>query len=99
MEDTKTRDSILAKYKELTDSLEKLTIDWISAGYKGDVEAKEAVYKERKSIIGKMETVYWELDPYIRARSLYDRLGVINPGGKINFYPEKNKADETSEKA
>jgi CRAL/TRIO domain len=34
---------------------------------------------------------YWALDPYVRARSLYDRLGVIGPGGVVDFYPEEKK--------
>ena len=92
MEDTSTRDSLLAKQKELTDSLEKSTIEWVFAGYKGNKDAKEAANKDRKDTIKKMESLYWELDPYIRARSLYDRLGVIQPGGKIDFYPEKSKS-------
>jgi len=35
---------------------------------------------------------YWHLDPYIRARSYYDRVGMINPGGKLQFYTEKTKS-------
>jgi hypothetical protein len=27
------------------------------------------------------------LDPYIRARTIYDRYGMIKEGGLLNFYP------------
>lgn len=37
---------------------------------------------------------YWKLDPFIRAKSLLDRIGVIQDGGKIVFYP--NEAGEQS---
>jgi hypothetical protein len=42
-------------------------------------------------LIEKLREQYWVLDPYIRARSLYDRLNIIQGGGKIEFYPESEK--------
>ena len=35
---------------------------------------------------------YWKLDPYIRARSLYDRSGVLGAAGKLEFYPSAQGA-------
>ncbi len=31
---------------------------------------------------------YWRLDPFLRARSLYDRTGVIGLEGRLDFYPK-----------
>ena len=54
---------------------------------------------------GDLRDSYWQMDPYLRARCLYDRMGVIQPGGKINFYPwltestaAPNGAEKTEEK-
>ena len=91
MSEKGTRDHLLAKYKALTEDYEKATIEWILAGYKGNKEAKEAANEKRTSIAGKTAPLYWDLDPYVRARSLYDRLGIIQPEGKIDFYPERSK--------
>ena len=58
------------------------TFDWIA---NSSLEVK----KERDELAHKLNTNYWQLDPYIRARTLYDRTGMIERGGKINFYPAK----------
>jgi hypothetical protein len=63
---------------------EKKTFDWIA----GRADA-DSVKKERDMLAQKLRDNYWHLDPYIRARTIYDRTGMIQKGGKINFYPEK----------
>lgn len=42
---------------------------------------------QRDELAQKLRDNYWKLDPYIRARSLYDRTGMIGRDGKLNFYP------------
>jgi hypothetical protein len=86
MKDTETRDKLLLAREEIVKEYEKLTLEWIHAT--GDVET---VKKTRNEIAGKLKVDYWALDPYIRARSYYDRVGMINPGGKIQFYPAKEE--------
>ncbi len=86
MKDTATRDKLLLAREEIVKEYEKATLEWIHAT--GEVEA---VKKRRNEIAGKLKTDYWGLDPYIRARSYYDRVGMINPGGKIQFYPAKEE--------
>ena len=66
--------------KELVREFEAETIKWIN---------DEGSSQTRDALAQKLGDNYWALDPYLRARSLYDRLGVIGPGGKIDFYPEK----------
>jgi hypothetical protein len=86
MKDTETRDKLLLSREEIVKEYEKATLDWIHGN--GDVEALK---KSRNEIAGKLKVDYWGLDPYIRARSYYDRVGMINPGGRIQFYPPKEE--------
>lgn len=90
MEDTETRDRLLAGRQELVRAFEEATLRWIKDT---DPEKRGKAKAEREDIATKLREDYWVLDPYLRARSLYDRTGVIQPGGKLNFYPAVKKAD------
>jgi hypothetical protein len=85
MKDTATRDKIQAERNQIVEAYEKATIEWL----KSTGEEAEAAKVKRAKLAADLKTNYWKLDPYIRARSLYDRIGVINPGGVINFYPNQ----------
>jgi hypothetical protein len=63
---------------------EKKTFEWIAAGADA-----ASIKKDRDVLAQKLHDNYWQLDPYVRARSLYDRIGMIESGGNINFYPGK----------
>ena len=83
MKDTATRDKLQAERNKIVDEYEKTTIHWVqSTG-----EEAEAAKAKRTKLAGDLKISYWQLDPYIRAKSLYDRVGNINPGGVIKFYP------------
>jgi hypothetical protein len=82
MKDTATRDKLIQQRSLIVDDYEKRTLDWISA--EGDAEA---IKKTRHEIAQKLRDDYWNLDPYIRARSYYDRIGLIN-SGNLQFYPQ-----------
>jgi len=84
MKDIETRDRLLKAREAIVDDFERTTLDWIHG--EGDVAS---VKKTRHDIAEKLKVDYWGLDPYIRARSYYDRVGMINPGGKLEFYKEK----------
>ena len=89
MKDTATRDRMLAAREEIVRQYEEATLRWVKhAGSENGANAKA----ERNSIAARLREDYWILDPYIRARSLYDRTGVIKPMGKIDFYPEAANA-------
>jgi hypothetical protein len=99
MKDTATRDKIQAERNQIVDAYEKATIEWL----KSTGEEAEAAKAKRTKLAADLKTNYWKLDPYIRARSLYDRIGVIKPGGVINFYPDQptdaEKPSETPKEA
>jgi len=83
MKDTATRDKLLLEREELVKGFEKATVEWIQGG----ISEVDGLKKRRNESANGLRDDYWRLDPYIRARSYYDRIGMINPGGKIDFYP------------
>ncbi|KAJ5911420.1 uncharacterized protein N7473_000723 [Penicillium subrubescens] len=93
LKDTATRDIILDERKSLGDELFSVTTNWIS-----QIDVESSLVR-RDEVIKSLSANYWKLDPYVRARSLLDRTGVIKEGGKIDFYPTKvtNKVDEKSD--
>lgn len=78
MKDIATRDSLLIEREKNVEEYEKATLEWVEGT--GNKE-------ERTRIAGMLRDGYWVLDPYVRARSYYDRVGLIGPGGKPQFYP------------
>lgn len=88
MKDTAKRDEVKARYLAISSELQELTRSWIVAASKGDKTEEESVKSRREELAGKLSRTYWELDPYIRARSYYDRVGMLKGDGKVVFYPE-----------
>jgi hypothetical protein len=84
MKDTATRDKLLAGREETVQAYEQATLDWIHLDNGNDATA---VKERRNQVAASLRDGYWQLDPYLRAKSLYDRIGMIQPGGKVNFYP------------
>ena len=78
MEDTASRDKILAERTELVKSYESETIQWVHGDDAGE---------GRNRLAERLAENYWRLDPFIRATSLYDRTGVIGKEGRLDFYP------------
>ena len=87
MKDTGTRDSLIAQRQTLAREIQDATIEWICASHKKDSGALSAAKERRKELIEQLRKQYWQLDPYIRARSLYDRTKIVQGDGKIEFYP------------
>jgi hypothetical protein len=84
MKDTETRDRLVAEREKVTAEYERATVHWIrSSGTE-----REVTQTTRSKLAESLKDGYWTLDPYIRARSNYDRWGVIGPGGRIQFYPD-----------
>lgn len=94
MEDTKKRDELLAERDNIIINFHNATLSWISAAAKNDTDKCTAMKKQRGELVGQLSDAYWKLDPFLRARCLYDRQGMIKPNGEIDFYPSKeNKAN------
>ena len=88
MKDTATRDQIQEERDSMVQRFEEATKQWI-AGEEGAAEERDAVANE-------LNGNYWKLDPYIRARTLYDRLGAIGERGGF-VYPKTEKKTKESE--
>lgn len=84
--DAETRDRLLAAREVLVKDYEAATLEWIAAG--ADKEKAAEVKSRRNAVAAKLREDYWNVDPYVRARSYYDRIGVLLPGGKLDWYPE-----------
>lgn len=82
LHDAETRKVILADRKKLGDDLFSLTSEWISVPHADSLNGR------RSRVIDQLRVNYWSLDPYVRARTILDRTGVIKGGGKIDFYPD-----------
>lgn len=70
------RSNIVTEFEQATVSWTRLTKD--------SAEAKEK-NEERAEIAELLRQNYWKLDPYVRARTLYHRAGVICAGGVVDF--------------
>lgn len=83
LKDTETRDRLLEEREALYDEYEQKTLQWLR---EKDAEKRTGIKAERTEIATKLKDEYWVLDPYVRARSLYDRVGILNEGGKLDYY-------------
>ncbi|KAL2117551.1 hypothetical protein VTJ04DRAFT_7211 [Mycothermus thermophilus] len=97
MLDTATRDRLLAERAKLYKEYEDATLEWINTpSTAGD--AAEKIKARRNDIAARLRADYWNLDPYVRARSYYDRIGVLQPGGKLDWYPGEKEKEKEAEK-
>lgn len=85
MKDTTTRDGLLAAREQLYQNYEEATANWIRSPDNAEFKT------QRDSIAAKLRADYWNLDVYVRARSMYDRSGWVQ-GEKVEPYPAKKNA-------
>lgn len=75
-----TRDKLLQERAAVVIEYEDATKEWIAGAKAGE--------KRRVDLAEKLRKGYWVLDPYVRARSIYDRTGLIREGGEVCFYDD-----------
>ena len=85
MKDTSKKAEILKDREVLVREYENSTLRWI--------EGEKNQSERRQEIATALAKNYWQLDPHVRARTLYDRLGIIGPEGKLDFYPETRNGE------
>lgn len=86
MKDEASRQAIQAERTQIVDRYEATLLEWVKASAQGG--SMEERRKERDALAEELRQNYWKLDPYVRARTLYDRMGVISQGGQLAFYPK-----------
>ncbi|KAL9125541.1 MAG: hypothetical protein Q9217_005264 [Psora testacea] len=89
LENTTSRDKLLEEREAVVKEYESTTQQWLHGKVDGGVKERRMELRE------KLRKGYWELDPYVRARTYYDRVGMINPGGRIQFYASENGSKQT----
>lgn len=79
MEDTAGHEKLEAERRDMVQIYQRDTVAWSHGKGTGE---------QRAQIKEQLRENYWKLDPYLRARSHYDRTGVLGQGGKLDFYPQ-----------
>ena len=87
LNNTTAKEQLEKERKAEVAEYEKQTFEWIHAGNDG-------LKKSRDNIAQRLRENYWRLDPYIRARSLYDRTGMVGIDGHCNYYPTQTAKKE-----
>ncbi|KAL9623879.1 MAG: hypothetical protein Q9160_001871 [Pyrenula sp. 1 TL-2023] len=76
---------LLEEREEQVTQFQHSTWEWI---HQGDGDSTEAAKpKERRAELATaLRDGYWRLDPFLRARSWYDRTGMVGKNGDVAFY-------------
>ena len=85
LSDAVTRQRLLDARAAVVKDYETTTQQWIHGP-----NSTDALQQKRSELSKQLRTGYWELDPYLRARTLYDRTGIIREGGQIQYYGSAN---------
>lgn len=87
MEDTETRDSLMYDRMMIGIRMLTATAAWVSASSASngaeEISKAEELQSRRNAVIEEFRVNYWKLDPYVRARALIDRTGILLPGGVL----------------
>ena len=89
LSDNVTRQRLLDERAAVVKDYESTTQQWIHD------DSIDILQQKRSELTKRLRTGYWELDPYLRARTLYDRTGVIRDGGQIQYYGSPNSIGGT----
>ncbi|KAG9320342.1 hypothetical protein KVV02_000099 [Mortierella alpina] len=75
MEDTETKEKLTAEWEALRWRFEALTREWTKAGTPEATTARteEEIEKEREEVAKNLRTVFFQMDPYVRARNMFHR--------------------------
>ena len=89
--DNDTRQRLLDERASVITQYETTTQQWIK-----DSQSKSALQQRRAELAEHLRSGYWKLDPYVRARTLYDRTGMIKERGQIQFYEDESPKATTT---
>lgn len=87
MHNTSTRDCLFEERRVMGMQFEELTKDWVMTAQHSKKAAE--ISKKRDQLVEEISQNYWDLDPYVRARSLYDRQGHFRGPAGVKWYPSK----------
>ena len=78
MDDGQTREKLDQERASLSKEYEDVIQDWIADAPPADADA---LRKRRDETAARIRKNYWSLDPFVRARSIYDRTGELQAEG------------------
>ena len=81
MSDDGPKQKLLDERATTVRDFEVATQRWISTS-----QTRAETHQKRSDLAEQLRAGYWQLDPYLRARTLYDRTGLIRTGGIIQYY-------------
>ncbi|KAF2272428.1 CRAL/TRIO domain-containing protein [Westerdykella ornata] len=92
MKDENRKEELKGERQQIVNMYESEVLRWIHAGAaekeNSDVSADLAQRRRtRDELAEQLRQNYWKLDPYVRARTLYERIGMLKEGGAVDFYP------------
>ncbi|KAI0148710.1 CRAL/TRIO domain-containing protein [Xylariaceae sp. FL1272] len=79
LEEHEEREKIKSERQQLIHDLEVKTTEW--ASLEPNSAAVTEVALDRTKLAAQLSEVYWKLDPYIRAKTLNSRAGIVIDGG------------------
>ena len=91
MLDSTTRSRLQEERANTVKEFEARTREWMQGS-----PSNADLMQKRNTLAEQLRKGYWQLDPYVRARSLYDRQGMILKGGIIQYYPLLNGSQATA---
>lgn len=89
MADQSTKSALLQERDDKVRSFESATLTWINKSVHS--EEFQDLRSQRNGFADELRSIYWHVDPYTRARTLYDRLGIISSNGHIEPYPNADR--------
>ncbi|ETS75777.1 hypothetical protein PFICI_12721 [Pestalotiopsis fici W106-1] len=87
LKDIEKRDEIQKERDELIQAFEKETAQWASIST--DDPSMSEKQSNRKDVADQIRQNYWKLDPYIRARTYHQRVGIVDKEGNVDFMAAK----------
>ncbi|KAF8939892.1 CRAL-TRIO domain-containing protein [Dissophora ornata] len=73
MEDTATKEKLVAEWKDTFWKFEALTREWIKVDTPEATRSEEEVEKDREQCAKDLRVAFFKMDPYIRARNMFHR--------------------------
>lgn len=90
--DTDTRTRLQDERAALVRDFEKTTQEWIKETWSSSTSSTPEelgpllrLQEKRLELTRSLRSGYWQLDPYLRAKTIYDRVGMIGEGGIIDL--------------
>src|SRR5690606_14174743 len=104
--DTATLEKLISERRSIVEEYEALTKTWIAEKpeangtreaaptQNGSTEIPKTnlteTLKKRNALAEKLKASYWSMDKHLRAKTIYDRVGIIKEGGIIDDYAYRN---------